>query len=64
MNKPDLIWLALVDCDKNYEQKACERKPKVKELQLKNVTPTKEEAEKSLAYLDKTIKKLEEIDHE
>ena len=29
--------------------------------QLKNVTPTKEEAEKSLAYLDKTIKKLEEI---
>ena len=64
MHKPDLLWLAFIDCNKGYQQKAKEGKPKVKELQLKNVTPTKEEAEKSLAYLDKTIKKLEEIDHE
>ena len=55
MHKPDLLWLAFIDCSKAYQQKAKEGKPKVKELQLKNVTPTKEEAEKSLANLDKLL---------
>tara|TARA_R100000458_G_C8227261_1_gene209977 strand:+ start:54 stop:242 length:189 start_codon:yes stop_codon:yes gene_type:complete len=43
MNKPDLVWLTLINCNNDYEQKACERKPKVKELKLKNVTPSDDE---------------------
>jgi len=44
--------------NERYVQKA---KPKTKWKKLKNITPTKEESEKSLAYLDKKIKQLEEI---
>ena len=59
MTKPDLMFKWAVANSNNEYTRHGTAKPKWKKL--KNITPTKEEAEKSLEYLDKEIKKIEEI---
>ena len=44
-NKPDMLWVAMINCNKDYKKITQERK-RTKKLLLKNVTPTKEEAKK------------------